>query len=177
MKMRSTRASKTCTMGDSHSGSSLSNEPIEVVIDRIPVGNDKEVTISQIGDPSLLDNEGDKQEESTHSSAFDEKLSKEKRSDTIVAELKTLDEDDTDPRPIIINRLEAVERRTGREILHRKPQRLAPERGRGGYRYKGSRARSRSSDSFEGWIPSKEPSSDELRKEVFMMMLKPSEQK
>ena len=66
------------TMGDSQSGSGLSNEPIEVVIDHILVGNDKEVMISQIRDPSLLDNEEDRLEESTHSSMYDDKPSKEK---------------------------------------------------------------------------------------------------
>jgi len=170
MKTRSTRASKTRTMGDSQSGSGLSNEPIEVVIDHILVGNDKEVTISQIGDPSSLDNEEDRLEESTHSSMYDDKLSKEKRADAIAAEPRALNKGNEDPRPIIINRPEAVEQQPGREILYHKTQRLAPERGRGGYIYKGGCARSCSSNSFEGWIPSRESNSDKLRKEVFMMM-------
>ena len=109
MKTRSTCVSKTCTMGDSQSGSGLSNKPIEVVIDHILVGNNKEVTISQIRDPSLLDNEEDMLEESTHSSMYDNKLSKEKRSDAITAEPRALNEGDVDPRPIITNRPEAVE--------------------------------------------------------------------
>ena len=170
MKMRSTCVSKARTMGDSQSGSGLTNEPIEIVIDCIPVGNDKEVTISQIGDPSLLDNEEDRLEESTHSSMYDNKLSKEKQADAIAAKPRALNEGDEDPRPTITNRPEAVERRPGREILYHKTQCLSPERGQGGYIYKGSHARSCSSDSFEGWIPSRESNSDELRKEMFMMM-------
>ena len=84
-------------MDDSQSGSGLTNEPIEIVIDCIPVGNDKEVMISQIGDPSLLDNEEDRLVESTHSSMYDDELSKEKRSDTIAAEPKALDKGNIDP--------------------------------------------------------------------------------
>ena len=41
------------------SGSSQTDEPTEVVVSCIPVGNDKEVMITRIVGPSLPDNEED----------------------------------------------------------------------------------------------------------------------
>ena len=79
MKARSVHAEKACTAGEGQSGSGQTDKsPESVVISYIWVGDNKEVTISQIIDMSLPDNEDDKLEGSVPPSMYGEKSPKEK---------------------------------------------------------------------------------------------------
>ena len=130
MKTRSICAGKAHVTGEGQSGSAQTDEsPESVVISHIPVGDDKEVTITQIVDMSLPDNEDDKLEESLPSSVYGKKFPKEKQPDMLAAEPKCPGKNDMGLPPIIADRLEAGEQQQGRETLYHKPRQLTPERG------------------------------------------------
>ena len=86
------------------SGSSQMDELTEMVVSCIPVSNDKEVTITQIVDPSLQDNEEDKLGGSMPSSMFGNKFPKEKHTSLPTDETKHLEKGDIGLPPIITDR-------------------------------------------------------------------------
>ena len=116
--------------GESQSGSAQIDEfPESIVINCIPVGDNKEVMITQIIDTSLPENEDDELEESVPSSVYGKKLAKEKQPDMLAAETQHIGKSNMGLPPIIIDKHEAVERQWGRAALYHKPQHLAPKRG------------------------------------------------
>ena len=130
MKARSIHAGKACTEGEGQSGSGQTDEsPESIIINCIPVSDEKEVMISQIVDMSLPDNKDDKLEDSVPSSIYGEKSPKEKWLIIPAAEPKHLRKSDMGIPPIIADRSEVVEQQQGRETLYHKPLQLTPERG------------------------------------------------
>ena len=94
---------------EGQSGSSQTDEPTEVVVSHIPVGNNKEVTITPIVDMSLQDNEDDELGGSMPSSIFGNKLLKEKQANFPTAKSKCLEKGNMDLPPISTDRCEMAE--------------------------------------------------------------------
>jgi len=94
---------------EGQSSSGQTDEPTEVVVSRIPVGNNKEVTIMQIIDPSLQDIKEDKLGGSMPSSIFGDKSTKEKQDSLPVTETKCLEKGDTGLPLINTDRCEMAE--------------------------------------------------------------------
>jgi len=107
---------------EGQSGSGQTDELTEVVISHIPVSNDKEVTITQIVEPSLQDNEEDELEGSMPSSIFGDKSPKEKQDSLSITETKHLEKGNTGLPLINMDRREMAERRQGKEPLSHRPQ-------------------------------------------------------
>ena len=125
MKTRSICAGKTNVTGESQYGSAqIDKSPEYIIIICIPVGDNKEVTITQIGD-----NKDNELEDSAPSSIYGEKLPKEKWLNVPTTEPKHLRKSNMGMLPIIADGSDMVEQQQGREGLYCKPQQLTPERG------------------------------------------------
>ena len=133
MKMRSVCTGQACMTSEGQLGSGQTDELTEGVVGCIPVGNDKEVMITQIVDMSLQDNKDDELGGSMPSSIFSDKSPKEKQANLPAAKTKHLKKGDIGLPPIITDRCEMVEQQQGKETLYCRSQQLAPERGQGGY--------------------------------------------
>ena len=122
MKTRNIYPGKAHAMSKGQSGSGQIDKSVEVFVGHIPVGNGKEVTVSQIVDKSLLDNEDNEREDSVPPRIQSETLPTEKWLTMPSIEPKCLKRGKTDTLPTITDRQEIVEREQDKEILYCKPR-------------------------------------------------------